>query len=376
MASSSHSSGIDAALIAAAEVISGRGIFGLVWCDTDLVVTSRYGHLADFVVTGEPVADTLLPLLGLEDDIKAVREAPGRVFEMPAVRIWLPDAPRARLNLSIMWAAQSQCYLLLIGRTASASEAELLLAQQIRERLILEADARAIALKLERANRDLEEFASIISHDLKAPMRAMRYLTEDAQTAIAGGDIQTAGDKIGRVREQSDRLSAMLTALFDYSRAGYKQDVAARVDLRVLVETIVRSLPQRADLDITIGGEWPVIDTLAAPLDLVVRNLIDNAIKHHDRDNIHIAIIATAKPELVEISVGDDGPGIEPRHHRAIFLPFRRLSAVDDPNSSGMGLALVQRTVEAVGGRLEVVSDPAVRRGTTFKVLWPSTIVG
>jgi signal transduction histidine kinase len=282
-----------------------------------------------------------------------------------------------RLNLTLIWARRARRTLLLISRTSVGNDLEIQLSQQIRDRLILEGEARALAARLERANRDLEEFASIISHDLRAPMRAMRYLIEDAEAAIGTGPAGAeARDKLVRVREQAHRLSGMLGALFDYSRTGHKQDAVQSIDLDALVRTIVRTMPTRPGLVIEVAGQWGVLDTLAAPLDLVVRNLIDNAVKHHDRQQARIEVAAADRGAMLEISVADDGPGIDPRHHATVLLPFRTLAADVPAKASGMGLALVKRTVESVGGRLELHSDPAVARGATFKVFWPRTIAG
>lgn len=361
-------------LLTAGRLFAERRAFGLLWLDAELVVRERFGSLVDFVPLQQPVSQALLPLIGLDDQIKAIAQSTSDVFEMPGVSIRAPGAPEDRLNITILWVSQERRFVALVARASPSGEIELHLAQQMRARLMAEADATALAKQLERANRDLEEFASIISHDLRAPMRAMRYLLEEAETALGASDAVKARANLVRVREQSQRLTAMLAGLFDYSRAGYKQDVVSRVDLVELVSTIVRSMPRRESLRIDIDGEWPVLDTLAAPLDLVVRNLVDNAVKHHDRAEVHIVLSCLEEAEIVTVTVADDGPGIDPRHHEAVLQPFRRLSDAVDPNSSGMGLALVKRTVETVGGRLEIVSDPAVRRGTAFKVIWPRTI--
>lgn len=355
-------------------LLAQRGVFGILWADADLIVRERFGRLVDFVAAGQPLSEGLLPLFGLEDQIKAVAETERGLFEMPGVSIRAPGAPEDRLNITVLWVAAERRFLVLVSRASAGGEIELHLAQQMRARLMAEADATALAKQLARANRDLEEFASIISHDLRAPMRAMRYLLDEAETALASRDVPLVRVELARVREQSQRLTNMLAALFDYSRAGYKQDVVSRVDLAELVPTIVRSMPRRESLRFDIDGEWPVLETLAAPLDLVIRNLIDNAIKHHDRPDVHITLSCTEQADTVTVTVADDGPGIDPRHHAAILLPFRRLSNAADPNSSGMGLALVKRTVEAVGGRLEIVSDPSLGRGTAFMVVWPRTI--
>ncbi len=352
-------------------LLADVGIFGLVWLDGDLMVTDRYGRLCDFIALGCPIGQSLLPLYGLDEQIRATSQPEGRPLQLPAVTIRQAGAPQHRLDLTVIWSARQRRYLVLVARATAGAELEQHLAQQMRARLMAEADATALARQLARANRDLEEFASIISHDLRAPMRAMRYLTEDAEASLAGGDTAVIAGKLARVREQSLRLNTMLAALFEYSRAGYKQDVVSIVDTRALVESVVRSLPQQTSLRIDIGGDWPVIDTVAAPLDLVVRNLIDNAIKHHDRSEIRIGVVAEWSGEWLEFAVSDDGPGIAIEHHAAILMPFRRLSRLESSASSGMGLALVKRTIEAVGGRLEIHSDPRQRRGATFRVAWP-----
>jgi signal transduction histidine kinase len=115
--------------------------------------------------------------------------------------------------------------------------------------------------------------------------------------------------------------------------------------------------------------------TLAALLDLVLRNLIDNAISHHDKDTGTISIAIAEDDESLNISVTDDGPGIPPQHQTAIFLPFRTLAAADtNPVSSGMGLAIVSRALSTVGGSIDVVSDAPKTRGTSFRIRWPKTI--
>lgn len=363
------------ALVAAAETLSGRGIFGLVWLDQSLRVAGTYGRLAEFVNVGEPVGEAVPPLDGLDDTIQDLKRGDsGRIFMVPSVLIRTPGAPSDRLNLTLVWVPRVRRTALLISRTVPGGEIDQHLSQQIRARLMAEADATALARQLARANRDLEEFAAIITHDLKAPMRAMRFLIEDAAVAMTAADETIVREKLARVREQSQRLSGMLNALFDYSRTGYKQDVVARVDTRALATQIVRSLTQRPGLTVELTGDWPVLETVAAPLDVAIRNLIDNAIKHHDRHDIHIEVSASDAGQHVALSVVDDGPGIDPRHHAAIFLPFRRLSEREDPASNGLGLALVKRMVDSVGGSIEVRSDPADRRGTTFRMLWPKVI--
>jgi signal transduction histidine kinase len=173
----------------------------------------------------------------------------------------------------------------------------------------------------------------------------------------------------------------------------------AETDTRALVEAVVESLPRPAAFDVTIAGDWPVVATVPQALDLVLRNLVDNAIKHHDRTAGRVTVAAApGGPRTLLITVSDDGPGIPVAFHGAAFQPFRRLAAeaeagdghaiaeaqqtrsiepastaswLDPSEGSGIGLALVRKTAETTGATITLVSDPSRQRGTTFTLHWP-----
>ena len=239
------------------------------------------------------------------------------------------------------------------------------------------AKAEALAkvnVELERANRDLEEFASVISHDLKAPLRGVHYYVGDLEAALAGGNAGEARQCLTRVANQVRRMSEMLNGLLAYSRVGRKNEMVERVDLRALALEIAGAIASPPGFVIDVAEGWPVIDTLRAPFDLVLRNLVENAVKHHDRPIGRVEISAVDNGMSVMLAVADDGPGIPPEWHEAIFQPFRRIGSDDAVEGSGIGLALVKKTVEMVGGRVEVESRPGARRGTIFRVAWPKVI--
>jgi signal transduction histidine kinase len=277
----------------------------------------------------------------------------------------------------VFWIAHRALYLVLVYRSAAQSEIETELSKQIRARLMAEAEvtrkSKELAetnAELARANSDLEAYASIIAHDLKSPLRAMRYLTEDIEAALESGNNAGAKSKFDALKLQSRRMSSMMAALFDYSSIGRKQDTIEGVDTGALVGDICGSLHVPAGMKILISGEWPAVRTSKAPLDLVLRNLVDNAIKHHDRSSGTVEVHASNEGQSLAISIKDDGPGIPPHLHDAVFLPFRK-GVKSDQIGHGMGLALVKKTVELQGGRIEVHSDPEKRVGTEFRVVWP-----
>lgn len=363
-------------LLAAGTLLADRGVYGLIWFGDDFIVTARYGRLAGFVEVGEPLREACLPLIGLEESIHALKDTTGEVLELPAVRMVNAGEELPRLNLTIFWFAGGAQYIMLVARATQRSDFDAELSRQMRARLMAETEAAAKSrelaranVELARANRDLEDFAAIISHDLKSPLRALRFASEDLAAQLDAGDLQAARRRLDEIGERSRRMSDMMTSLLDYASVGRKSEVAEPVATEELARAVVASLEKPAGFEIMLAGEWPVIETARAALDLVLRNLVQNAIVHHDRGDGRIVLDAREQHRALVITVTDDGPGIAPEHHEVILLPFRSLSG--KPGSTGMGLAFVNRTIETIGGRLSVLSDPARARGTTFELVWP-----
>lgn len=362
------------ALAEAAARLADFGIYGIVWLTHSLIVEKSYGQLVDFIEHDKPITDSVMALFGLERDILALRGTPTRMLEMPAVAVATPDSTQRRLNFTIFWLPDDDRPMLLAYQASSQTEMELELSRQIRARLMAEADLAAKTRELTRANADLESFAAIVSHDLKAPLRHMRMIAGDLIVqASKDGAYSEEANKLLQLQDLSRRMSHMLTELFDYASLGRKYEALAATDTSAIVQGIIDSLPADG-FELKVEGVWPVISTLAAPLDLILRNLIQNAIQHHDRTHGQIVLQCAEAAGHLMITVTDDGPGIDPRHHAAVFLPFRTLERRSSAGGTGMGLAMVKKTVETAGGSIEIVSDPARTRGAQFIVKWPKLI--
>ena len=368
-------------LLDAARLLTERELFGVVWLDERLVTAERYGSLVDFVGIGEPADSALFMLLGFEEQLAALQIGPEGSIDIPNVGIDLGGSKPLRVNVNVFWDGGSRRYVVIVSRILAGADIEVELAQQIRARSIAEAEIAAKSREIElanaelrRINEDLDEFTSIISHDLKAPLRGLGYFAGDLAAAIEAGDAVASRVQLDRMRAQIRRMSAMLTGLLDYSRLGRKETAAAPVDTGAVVRDVVASLASSHGFSVEVAGDWPRIETPAAALDLVLRNLLDNAIKHHDRASGRVRIEATVRPEHVLISVADDGPGIPASWHEAIFEPFRRVQRSEAPDGAGIGLAAVRKTIQRLGGGIEVVSDPPRERGTTFVVRWPKRV--
>jgi signal transduction histidine kinase len=371
---------MEAALLAAGQFFVQRQVFGLAWIGPDLVVRARAGEMAQFIAVGQLITDSVFAFIGSEDFVLSLQGDPSLALELPGIVIVTRDDERRRYNLSLFWSAAEQVYILLVARASLDATLEVELLRHVRARLMAEAATQRTSAELARANRDLEDFAAIISHDLKAPMRALHYMTDDVEAALIDRDGAMAAAKIDEMRVQTRRLSSMLTGLLDYSSIGRKSEAVEPVDTHALVMAIVASIPRPAGFEVRVVGDWPVFDTLKAPLDLVLRNLLENAIKHHDRERGLIELLCAVGEDVVLMSVRDDGPGIAEAHRDAIFLPFRTLSDVapKEGDGVGLGLALVVRTAESLGGsvtlRPRLSGGHGAERGTQFDVVWPREV--
>jgi signal transduction histidine kinase len=358
-----------ASIVEVAHVLADTGLHGVLWLDGGLAVRRKLGSLCDFVETGTHVTSSMFALVGQEARMLALREARGTVFHLPDIAMMSAEGEMPRMNISIFWLEPQQSYIVLISRVLANEMRDAALEDEIRKRRIADA-------ALARINQQLEEFAYVISHDLKAPLRALRYFAGDVTAALDKDPVDTGAARraAGEMTTTARRMSHMMVGLLEYSRIGRQLEAAEVVDTAALVAEIVQGLRSPPGIAIEVVGDWPRFRTVAAPLDVVLRNLIENAIKHHDRERGRITVSATPGEANWIFSIADDGRGIAPEWHEAIFEPFRKVDDAHHPESSGIGLALVKRTVETVGGRIEVRSDPARARGTTFRVHWPKRL--
>lgn len=224
--------------------------------------------------------------------------------------------------------------------------------------------------ELEYANGELDQFAYVASHDLKAPLRAIANLVMFLREDIESGSGADAARHLSMIECRTQRLDALLDSLLAYSRAGRKNADCELVDLRELVESSA-SVVAPAGAALQFSGTFGQVSVCRAPLEQTVRNLVDNAFKHHDRQNGQVRIDCKVVDGNLRLVVADDGPGISPEHHDAVFGMFRTLQPRDKVEGSGMGLAILKKQIESYGGSITLESDPEARRGTTFTVIWP-----
>ena len=223
--------------------------------------------------------------------------------------------------------------------------------------------------ELERSNAELEQFAHTISHDLKAPLRAIDNLAQWIGDDMKGIATPEAIDNLDLLHGRVVRMQKLLAGLMDYSRAGQLDKTIDDVAVAETVANIVAMQVPPPGFVVACEGEGLTLRTHPVALQVVLENLISNSLKHHDRTEGRITIRARQVDGLVEFLVGDDGPGIPEPSHRRIFDIFQTLRNPDDKESSGIGLAIVKKKVETHGGRIRVESAPPAR-GASFVFTW------
>lgn len=235
------------------------------------------------------------------------------------------------------------------------------------------AAARSIArhaAELARSNEELEQFAYVASHDLKAPLRGIKNLTSWLEEDLKDSLTEESRENMRLVQERVLRMERLLDDLLTYARAGRSEVRVELVDVRELVDGIVVLLSPPSGFAIQQRDELPTFETARVPLEEALRNLIGNAIKHHDRTQGCISIGCEDAGNYFAFSISDDGPGIPTEYQERIFGMFQTLKVQDQVEGSGMGLAMVKKLVELQGGDVFVESSPP-QRGATFRLLWP-----
>jgi signal transduction histidine kinase len=231
------------------------------------------------------------------------------------------------------------------------------------------ASRRRAEVELRRRNVDLDRFAYVASHDLKAPLRAISMLARWAEEDAEGTMPEKSEEHLRMLRQRVDRLEKLLDDLLAYSRVGRTGGEPEEIDVAALVRGVAEIVGVEG-FELVVARDLPALRAPRAPVEQVFLNLIANAIKHHDRPTGRIAVGGRRFPDGVEYWVEDDGPGIPPEFRERVFEMFQTLRPRDEVEGSGMGLALIRKILEAQEGEIHV-EDARGERGSRFVFTWP-----
>jgi PAS domain S-box-containing protein len=226
--------------------------------------------------------------------------------------------------------------------------------------------------ELRRSNEELEKFAYVASHDLKAPLRNIddlaKWVIEDTKGMIPADAEEKLALLSGRVAD----LETLLDDILSYSRAGRIVENPVEIDVHEMVTRIIQT-HVRAPFGAQIKGHLPVLLSSRTPLEQIFGNLLSNAVKHHDLDKGKIEIECLDKGSFCEFIVRDDGSGIQPKYHERAFQMFQTLQSRDKVKGSGLGLSIIKKLVEWQGGQAWIESDGKTR-GTAIHFTWPKNM--
>ena len=232
----------------------------------------------------------------------------------------------------------------------------------------LERDYANLLQKLQERNQALDQFSYIVSHDLKAPLRAIANLAkwiEDDLTDIIPPENQ---EQLQLMRSRVFRMEGLIDGLLDYARIGRDEISLEEVSLSELLADIIDLLDPPDTFVIETPENLPSIFTKRVLLNQVLANLIGNGVKHHGRADGRITISFREESDFYEFSIADDGKGIPTEQQSRIFDIFRTLDNSNNKQSTGIGLAIVKKIVETEDGKIQLQSE--FGRGSTFSFTW------
>jgi signal transduction histidine kinase len=349
------------------------------WAGFLLIIIARIAALWKRDIVDQPnLPNWFLPFLGTA--VISLSLGLIWVFNSPEARPFMLDpsyvASARRISVAIALCVATLIILGTISVLVARRKAVMALQHgvdlslQVLKRTEAETELRSNNQNLARSNRDLEDFAYVASHDLKAPLRgidnAAKWLEEDLHDIISDESRKI----LELMRSRINRMEKLLDDLLTYSRTGRDDTAVGETNVEDMIENIIEVLSPPAHIKVRVEGELPVIVTATAQLEQVLRNLINNAIKHHDKQIGEVVISCGRSGDLVEFFVRDDGPGIPPEFHDTIFKLFQTLKRRDEVEGSGMGLAVVKKLVEQQNTSITVHSQ-GDGKGAEFRFHWP-----
>ena len=243
------------------------------------------------------------------------------------------------------------------------------LKMEIAEREQMELKLAEMIRKVESANKELKEFASIVSHDLKAPLRGVKTL--------ALWILQDCGDKfdtkstqqMNLLMDRVDRIYNLIDGVLKYSKVGQTSGEHIPVNLETFLPEVISMVVPPEHIKVSIENQLPSIICEETHIMQVFQNLISNAIKYNDKEQGWIKINCSEDGDFWKFSIADNGPGIDEKHFERIFRMFQTITQNENIQGTGVGLTVVKKIVELYGGRVWIESE--VGKGSTFFFTFP-----
>lgn len=319
------------------------------------------------VVTGYTVADSLnrnwMDFMVSQDDVQnqiAALFDPGEKTLEKTVKILTADQTEKWLGISLSHhTSADHRHLGYIGTFID-----------ITERMEADKKLKSYMHDLEKINAELDQFAYVVSHDLKAPLRAINNLSEWIEEDIGHLIEGDTKNQFKLLRGRVHRMENLINGILSYSRAGRIKTVKERFLVKTVVDDLCETFGMQQPVQFIIKGD-PDLELISEKITLgqILQNLISNGIKYNDKPDVIITVGWKNTGSYIDFFVTDNGPGISPEFHEKIFVIFQTLQARDEIESTGVGLAIVKKIIDEKGGIIRIEST--MHEGTTFFFSWP-----
>jgi PAS domain S-box-containing protein len=263
---------------------------------------------------------------------------------------------------------QKEDFIIAIARNVSERKR----AEQKQAQLIQELERTN--QEVENVNQELKDFAYIVSHDLKAPLRGIKTLAEWISADYADKLDDKGKEQMNLLASRVGRMHDLIDGILQYSRVGHVEEEKVVVNLNELVAKVIDMIAPPENITITIENELPTVECEQTRIMQVFQNLLSNAVKYMDKPKGQIKVGCVEEDGFWKFSVADNGRGIEEKHYEKIFQLFQTLSPRDKFESTGIGLTVTKKIVELYNGKIWVESEPG--QGSTFFFTLPKQEMG
>ncbi len=256
-------------------------------------------------------------------------------------------------------------------RTDELKEANNQLKQEIAEREQAELRLAELLKKVDNVNAELRDFASIVSHDLKAPLRGIKVLANWILDDCGDKFDEKANEQMNLLLSRVERMYNLIDGVLQYSRASREEETEGptKVDLDKFVPEVIKMADPPEHIEVIVENKLPLIQCRETHMMQLFQNLLSNAIRYMDKPKGMIKIGCLEEENFWKFNITDNGAGIEEKHFERIFKMFQVVSADEESGSTGVGLTVAKKIVELYGGKIWVESK--VGQGSTFFFTFP-----
>ncbi|NOQ15323.1 MAG: GAF domain-containing protein, partial [Methyloprofundus sp.] len=226
-------------------------------------------------------------------------------------------------------------------------------------------------VELNAVNEELKNFAYIVSHDLKAPLRAINQLSAWIEEDYAQAFDEDGREQMALLRSRAKRMHDMINSILQYSRIGRVRENREEVDLNIIIHDVIEALSPPEHITLEVQAQFPILWGEKLRVYQVIQNLLDNAIKYNDKPQGLIQLKFEDKTTHWCFCIKDNGIGIDAAYQEKVFQLFQTLASKDQQNSTGVGLSIIEKTVHNWGGKIWLEST--LGEGCQFFFTFPKS---